>query len=111
MEFFKIAFFLSTAIAHIFVTCSAQQSSFILSFHASVDQQVGVDQWAEYVGEVPRLLEFTVCHWEYLVYFNDVNSIWAYCFLKMENDTKPACTQYYSASDPSTLQKHMPSST
>ena len=53
-------------------------------------------EWLEYKGNIQKLEEFTACQWENLRYFSTrSNSLWSYCSVRSENDTKLNCIQLY----------------
>ena len=84
------------------MSTSTSKSSFVVSF-GSLSQD-----WMEYSGKIPGLLEFTVCHWEYLKYFNkDINSVWVYCIVENRDDRKIKCTQTYTTPIIGTANRHI----
>ena len=76
----------------IFVCYNASTAaSFIVSFQSS--ETISVEEWAEYIGNMPQLNDITVCHWNKVNYFSDdVSTLWSYCTQKTSND-KMRCIQ------------------
>ena len=80
--------------------------SFILNFQS--DGNLSTDEWAEYLGNVPSMEQFTSCFWEKLRYFaKDYTSVWGYCKQKSANDTSIKCTQFYHRGSPLTVNRHI----
>ena len=55
----------------------------------------------KYKGKVNGIeKELTIYHWEKLRYFStEINSVWAYCYLKSSSDTAIKCLQLYLETD------------
>ena len=72
--------------------------SFEMGFQAS-----GIwssNEWAEFVGPIPALNEFTSCHWEKLAYFATKSShVWSYCYQNENKRNDMKCIQLYSTGD------------
>ena len=57
-------------------------------------------EWAEFVGPIPELNEFTICHWEKLAYFATKSShVWSYCYQNENKRNDMKCIQLYSTGD------------
>ena len=66
-------------------------ASFIVSFQSS--GTISVEEWVEYIGDMPQLNDITVCHWNKVNYFSDdVSTLWSYCTQRTSND-KMLCIQ------------------
>ena len=74
---------------------SDASNTFIVSFQS--DGSWSTDQWMRYNPKIVNVKkEFTVCHWEKLRYFStSINSVWAYCYITSDSDTKLKCWQLY----------------
>ena len=64
-------------------------------------------EWVEYKGEIPRLEEFTSCHWDKIRHFSpDIMTVWSYCTAERKNTAKIKCTQlFYSGNQTTTNQQ------
>ena len=55
------------------------------------------DEWVEYRGNIPKLKEFTVCHWERLHYISTSDTqAWSYCIILSEHNAPFKCIGVYS---------------
>lgn len=81
-------------------------ATFILNFQSS--GELSLEQWAEYLGDIPPMQEFTSCIWEKLRYFaTDYTAVWGYCHQTSANDLSISCTQFYHRGTPSTRERHI----
>ena len=80
-------------------------STFVVSFQSSGGW--ATDEWVEYDVEIPRLEEFTSCHWDKLRHFSvDFMTVWSYCIADRNNNANMNCTQlYYSGNGTSANQQ------
>ena len=80
-------------------------STFVVSLQNSGGWST--NEWVEYGGKIPRLEQFTSCHWEKLRYFSsDIMTVWSYCIADKENAVSIKCTSlYYSGNGTSTDQQ------
>ena len=73
---------------------NAGTKSFIASFQSS--GKWSKDEWLEYTGKFPPLVEFTVCHWEKVQYFSTgINTVWAYCLFATKNESRMKCVEVF----------------
>ena len=90
-------------------------NTFVASFQPmSNKQRYTIDTWAKYLGTMPSIQEFTVCHWERLKYFSLASSnVWSYCITKIEYKTGyggakiPRCIQLYHHGDATTANRQV----
>ena len=76
------------------IIAASEEDSFVVTFQSNRNEGISIEEWVEYIDEIPALEEFTACHWEYIEYFNDdLNSIWSYCTVDNKEDTEIKCTQ------------------
>ena len=106
----KIAIFYFLILVGPFISSSkhglvSATSTFVISFQSSGGWSA--DEWVEYSGKIPRLEEFTSCHWEKLRYFSpDFMTVWSYCVADTNNKANMKCTQlYYSGNSTTTNQQ------
>ena len=58
------------------------------SIHLQSQKSLSVNHWARYEDKLPKLYEFTVCHWDRMSYFSTgFNTIWSYCNTKTVNSS------------------------
>ena len=58
------------------------------------------NEWIEFRGDIPRLKEFTSCHWEKRRYFSRrSDTIWAYCAIPIQRKHEFNCIQLSSERD------------
>ena len=73
---------------------TASDKSFKVSFQ--YDGTWSRNEWVEYKGTIPRLEEFTVCHWERLHYFSSSQTVaWSYCSILSKRDDPLKCIGLY----------------
>ena len=89
----------------------ADKSSFIISLQSSLSfsptSSVSIEEWAVYNEAIPRINQFTACHWEYQTFFNkDRSCVWSYCVIGKKNKNMK-CLQYIFKGDVSTLNRHI----
>lgn len=85
------------------------ESTYAISFQSdcATTDCLTTEEWAEYIDKIPRMEQFTVCHWDKLQYFSaDINSIWSYCFIKTYNSS-PYCVQLHYSLILSTANRHI----
>ena len=75
------------------------QKSFKVDFQSS-----GIwskDDTLIFKGKIPRLKEFTSCHWELDTYFSsELTNIWSYCYSEvMMADANMKCIHFYHRGD------------
>ena len=74
------------------------QKSFKVDFQSS-----GVwskDNTLAFKGKIPRLKEFTSCHWELDTYFSsELTNIWSYCFSEVMAHGNMKCIHFYHRGD------------
>lgn len=74
------------------------QKSFKVDFQSS-----GIwskDDTLIFKGKIPRLNEFTSCHWELDKYFaSELTNIWSYCFSEVKADGNMKCIHFYHQGD------------
>ena len=81
-------------------------STFVVSFQSS--EGWSTDEWVEYDVKIPRLKEFTSCHWERLRYFSsDIMTVWTYCIADKINHANIKCTQLYYSGDLTTVNQQV----
>ena len=73
----------------------AGKPSFIMSFQMSTKfGNISTEEWAEFTGNIPDIEEFSVCQWEMMRYFNEIEQhIWSYCTEVVKDDMQ--CIQFY----------------
>ena len=70
------------------------------------ERLLSLEGFARYEGNIPRLEEFTVCHWDKIQYFSPAyNNIWNYCYTKTSNSSL-FCIQVGYALLPETANRH-----
>ena len=80
-------------------------ASFIIAFQSS--GRVSTEEWAEYKGDMPRVKDLSICHWDRIQYFNDdVSSVWSYC-TQEASTSKMICVQMEYKSILSRANRHM----
>ena len=78
------------------VSCQSKET-FMIKFQGS--GKLSNDSWAEFVGTIPHLTDFTECHWEKLEFFNKkAHAVWNYCTVVSEN-SRMDCTQVWYKRD------------
>ena len=81
-------------------------SSFEISFQESGDWST--NEWGKYMNEIPRLEEFTACHWQRMRFFaSDIIPIWSYCMVLDNSTKKLECTQIYLQNNPGTANRRI----
>jgi hypothetical protein len=81
-------------------------ATFILSFQSK--GKLSTEEWAQYLGNIPTMKEFTSCFWEKLRYFaTDYTAVWGYCKQKSVNDKSIKCTQFYHRGTHLTINRHI----
>ena len=66
------------------------------------------NEWVEYQGTIPRLEEFTVCHWERLHYFaTSYTVVWSYCSILSKYKAPFRCLGVYSTGIPSSANRRI----
>ena len=83
---------------------SSVPASFMVAFQSTGSVgSISTDEWAEFQGNISRLHELTVCHWEFLKFFNtNENNIWSYCFKERNTSAAVQCLQFWYNADPAT---------
>ena len=77
------AYILKLIISNLIIDISPATPSFYLSFRRS--DTLSKEEWAAFLGPMPDLKEFSVCHWDKPKYFNDqINAVWNYCIRTQE---------------------------
>ena len=77
--------FLHLTMSSLRVETLAATSNFYLSFRRS--GTLLREEWAAFRDPMPELKEFSICHWDKPIYFNDqINSIWNYCIRTEDMD-------------------------
>ena len=80
--------------------------TFTLNFQSH--QDLSTDEWAEHLGTIPLMEEFTSCFWEKLRHFaTDYTAVWGYCKQKSTNGASIKCTQFYHRGSPLTVNRHI----
>ena len=68
----------------------------ILKFQENRDGNYTTSEWAQFKGSIPHLNNFTICHWEKLMFFSVRDSCpWAYCYKYGETFDDHHCTQMW----------------
>ena len=83
----------------------SKTTTFSISLQSN--KKLSLEDWARYDGNIPRLEEFTACHWDKLSYFSThVSTIWNYCYTKTNNSSL-WCIQIEYAPLIETAYRHM----
>ena len=68
----------------------------VLKFQAGSAGSYSTSEWAELKVPLPPLAEFTVCHWEKLLFFSVRDSCqWAACYKLADSPVDHHCTQFW----------------
>jgi len=78
--------------------CNAStEDTFYLSLN---EESRDMMHWAEANATIPNLTEMTICHWEYISFFNkQFSGVWAYCVQISEEWGGIQCLQYFIGID------------
>ena len=70
-------------------------ATFLVSFQS--DRNRSIEHWMRYNENFEGYQkEFTACHWQRVRYFsNELNSVWAYCYIGRKKDPLLPCIQFY----------------
>ena len=87
---------IATCIPFVLVQYVAPLGTKILAFQSDSGGDYSTEEWAEFKGTIPHLDEFTVCHWEKLMFFSVRDSCpWAFCYKNTKNHADHHCTQFW----------------
>ena len=66
------------------------------------------EEWAKYKNIIPRMEEFTACHWQNIRFFSaELMTVWAYCITHDVNGRTIKCTEIFQRSDPSSANRQI----
>ena len=80
--------------------------TFSMSFQESGSWST--EEWAKYKDIIPRMEEFTACHWQNIRFFSaESMNVWAYCITDDANGKTIKCTEIFQRSDPSSANRQI----
>ena len=90
LNYSSLVFFVSL----LFTVNSSHSKTFSISLQSK--NNLSLDTWANYKGDIPSLKEFTVCHWNKVSYFSSaIDTIWNYCYTRTKDSTLWCLTMNY----------------
>ena len=76
-------------------SCVSTEKTFSISLQSN--EILTTDEWALYNDRIPKLTEFTICHWDKIRYFSrDINTLWTYCYIKSKSSSLYCIQMEYS---------------